>query len=251
MKNDSKSAIYDSPSVRRALNGEASIDAIGAFKQAHELTKSSFSVMAAASAIVFAVGALVLAMSLQFFGIPIEEYIASASPQKAITDIVLLLVISPLMAGLLMMGIDRARGHSPQVLDLFKWLKIAIVLALGSLIASILMQIGLSLFILPGLYIAIATTFTLTLIADKNLTAISAIMLSIRVVNRYFSQFVLFFVISFAIFAVIAFTMFIAGIWLLPLYFNAKGVLYNELFSEEKADQQEVVNDMQGSTFDA
>lgn len=250
MPNNSKQAIYESPSVKRALNGESNINAIDAFKRAHELTKSSFSVMAAASAIVLIIVMLVLMTALHLLNVPIAEYQNVGATQRAVIDIVMVLVLSPLMAGLLMMGINKARGHSPQVMDLFKWLKIAIILALGSLIASILMQIGISLFILPGLYIAIATTFTLTLIADKQLTAISAIILSVRVVNKYLSQFIIFFLISMALFVVIGLTLFLAGLWLMPLYFNAKGILYEELFGDENRSKVEE-NHPQGSFFDA
>lgn len=250
MLNNAKQAIYESAYVKRALNGEANINALDAFKRAHELTKSSFSVMAAASAIVLIIVMLVLMMSFHFLGVPISDYQNVAATQRAVIDIVLVLVLSPLMAGLLMMGISRARGETPQVLHLFKWVRIAIVLALGSLIASILMQIGISLFILPGLYIAIATTFTLSLIADKQLTALSAIVLSVRVVNRYLGQFIVFFLISFALFMLIGLTLFFAGIWLLPLYFNAKGVLYVELFGDD-GDIDIKPNTPQGSVFDA
>jgi hypothetical protein len=167
MQNNAKHTIYENSTVKRALSGGANINALDAFKRANELTKSSFSVMAAASAIVLIIVMLVLIVSFNILGVPITEYQNVAATQRAVIDIVLVLVLSPLMAGLLMMGVDKARGHTPHVMHLFNWVKIAVVLALGSLIASLLMQLGISLFIVPGLYIAIATTFTLTLIADK------------------------------------------------------------------------------------
>lgn len=250
MQNNAKHTIYENPAVKRALSGGANINALDAFKRANELTKSSFSVMAAASAIVLIIVMLVLIVSFNILGVPITEYQNVAAEQRAVIDIVLVLLLSPLMAGLLMMGVEKARGHTPHVMHLFNWVKIAVVLALGSLIASLLMQLGISLFIVPGLYIAIATTFTLTLIADKKLNVLNAIVLSVRAVNCYLGQFIIFFLISILLFMLVGLTLFLGGIWLIPLYFNAKGILYVELFGSNDASEIES-SPQQSSFFDA
>lgn len=248
--------VYESPSVKRALDGQANIDVISAFKRGNELTKTSFGVFTLAGAIVFTAVIAMVFVLLSLFDIPIEQFAEADPTKRAMMDILLVLVMSPLMAGLMMMGIKRARLKSIEVFDLFDWFSIAIVLALGSLITSILIQLSMSIFILIGVYLGIATTFTLPLIADKKLTAVSAIILSVRVVNKYLLQFILFFVLSMLLFFAAAFTFGIGLIWALPLYFNTKGVLFEELFGHaEVLTPQEAspshVDNSTTSTFDA
>ncbi len=248
--------VYESESVKRALEGKANIDIMSAFKQGNELTKNSFGVFTLAGAIVFTVVIATVFVLLSFFGIPLEEFNNADPTKRAIMDILLVLIMSPLMAGLMMMGINRARQNSIQVFDLFNWFSIAIVLALGSLITSIMIQLSMSIFILIGVYLGIATTFTLPLIADKRLTAVSAIILSVRVVNKYLLQFVLFFVLSMLLFFAAAFTLGLGLIWALPLYFNTKGILFEELFGHaenvpQTHDESNSVDNGTTSTFDA
>ncbi|WP_100657295.1 hypothetical protein [Alteromonas flava] len=239
--------IYQSSRVQKALAGELSIDSLAIFRQANELTKSNFSTFALAGLIVVSILFGVVFLLLAVMEVPLENFMAMTQTQSAIVDIVLILVISPLMAGLMMMGINAARQRRVETSDLFSWLSITIVLALGSLIASIMVQIGMVLFVLPGIYLGIVTTFTLPLIADKKLTAISAIMLSVRVCSKYLIQMALFFIISVALFVFAMFTFGIALIWVFPLYFNAKGILYDELFGSD--DMPSV--DAQVTTFNA
>ena len=251
MQYDSKQTIYSDKAIKKALDGEVKINVLHLFRSANELTKTSFSTMATASALTFTIVLLSLLSMLRLLGIPVENYNSMSPTERVLLEMILVLVMSPLMAGLLMMGINRARNVMPKVTDLFKWVKLTIVLALASLIMSMLMQVGLSLFLLPGLYLSVATTFTLTLIADKGLTPFGAILLSVRVVNRYFLQILLFFLVSFGLFMIMAVTLFIASVWLLPLYFNAKGILYNDLFGDGHNNQADLKQSQQGSIFDA
>ncbi|MBT0586331.1 hypothetical protein [Alteromonas oceanisediminis] len=235
--------------IRKALQGDIAINAIDAFRRGNTLTRQSFGTFALAAAIIFTVVVVCLYLALSVLNVSLENYNSLDATPRAVIDIVLVLILSPLMAGMMMMGISKARGKHIEVSDLFQWISLTIILALGSLIASILVQVGLRLLVLPGLYLAIATTFTLPLIADKKMTALSAIMLSIRVVNKYLGQFVVFFLITFALFFIAILTLGIGLVWVIPLYFNAKGVLYEQLFGH--GDLDVVSNSPEGSTFDA
>lgn len=244
--------VYESAAVRRSLAGESNINAIEAFKQANELTRSSFSTFTLAGMLVLTVIIASIAALSQILGFELTEFNELDATRSAIVDITLVLILSPLMAGLMMMGIAKARNESIVIGDLFKWISLTVVLALGSLLTSILFQLGMVMLILPGIYIGIATTFTLPLIADKRLTAVSALILSVRVVNVYFIQFLLFFVISIGLFLFSAFTFGLALIWIFPLYLNAKGILYNQLFGNDKTDDiSDSSSDRDTSVFNA
>ncbi|WP_100641343.1 stress protein [Alteromonas facilis] len=248
MQSDNENKNEYTGKIAKALAGEVELDAVEAFKQANELTKGNFSTFILSGFIVAATVIVTIFMLLQILGVPIEQYNDMNATQSAIVDVTLVLLISPLMAGLMMMGVKSARQKNVKVGDLFNWVSITVVLALGSLIASILVQIGMMLFIIPGIYFGIATTFTLPLIADKKLTAISALILSVRVTTKYFLQIFIFFIISIVLFMFAAFTFGIALIWVLPLYFNAKGILYDKLFGDEQGVDASTSN---ASVFDA
>ncbi|MDM7860821.1 hypothetical protein QTP81_09460 [Alteromonas sp. ASW11-36] len=242
----SDNPIENSAAVQRALAGKANIDVFAALKQANELTKGSFATFSFAGVVVLAIFIAVFVLGTQLLNIEINSAEDMATPEYSLLNLIIILVMSPLLAGLTMMGVNRARRKEVKVLDVFQWISIAVVIALGALIVAIIVEIGLQLFILPGLYLGIATTFTSALIVDKKLTAVSAIVLSVRVVNRYLGQFVLFFVVSLGLFAFAGFTLGVGLVWVLPLYFNTKGILYENLFGDADFSVEQT-----GSTFSA
>jgi uncharacterized membrane protein len=103
-------------------------------------------------------------------------------------------------------------------------------LALASVCIDILFAIGISLFVIPGFYVFAATTFTLPLIADKKMRPLSAIMYSIKMSNVYIWKMLQLHLIFLAMLFVVLISFGFAYIWIGPLYFNVKAVLYQDLF---------------------
>lgn len=238
--------IEHSEAVQRALAGKANVNVFEALKQANELTKGSFATFSFAGIVVLTIFLTIVMLGTQALNIEINSVEDMATPEYSLLNFIVILVMSPLLAGLTMMGVNQARKKAIKVFDVFQWLSIAIVIALGALIVSILVEIGLQLFIIPGVYLGITTMFSSALIADKKLTAVSAIILSIRVVNKYLGQFVLFFFISLGLFIFAGMTFGVALFWIMPLYFNTKGILYESLFGDTEFSASET-----GSTFSA
>ena len=104
--------------------------------------------------------------------------------------------------------------------------------------------------ILPGLYLFVATTFTLPLIADKKLGVLQAIITSCKAVNQFILSFIVLFVIFLVLFLLSIFTFGLAFLVIMPLYFVVTGMLYTTLFDTTENHQ---VNESAGqeSTFDA
>jgi uncharacterized membrane protein len=86
------------------------------------------------------------------------------------------------------------------------------------------------LLVAPAFYVFMATTFTLPLIADKQLTPFTAISLSVRMTNAYLFQMTVIFLIFLALFIGVIITFGFALLWVGPYFFNVKAVLYTELF---------------------
>lgn len=118
---------------------------------------------------------------------------------------------------------------------------------------GIVVQIGLVLLVVPGVYFWMATSFSLMLVADKSLTPLRAIILSCRVFNAYWAQLAGVFAIFIILFISVPFTLGLSLVWVLPLYFSMLGLLYEEMIGEEGeyTPSQTVQSKTNESSFDA
>ncbi|WP_051275287.1 hypothetical protein [Aestuariibacter salexigens] len=170
---------------------------------------------------------------------------------QMIADILVTIVLAPLAAGMAMMGVKAARQQACSVRSLFDYLPRAAWLALTSLFISVIVQVGLLLFILPGIYLMIACSFALMLVADRRMSPVAAVVLSIKTVNKQWSAFVLLYLVFGAAFIASALTFGIGFIWSIPFYYNALGVLYHQLFDTSVAQQTGDEPSHQDTVFDA
>ena len=193
---------------------------------------------------------LILASLLIFKFFSVEDLNALSPTQQACIDVVMVLIIAPLTAGLAMMGIECVRGSNLTPSDVFRYFPSVLVLAIAQLFISILVQIGLSLLIIPGVYLLLATTFTLPLIVDKRMRIFDAIVLSCRTVNKYILSFSVLFVVFFVLFLLSVLTFGLVFLITMPLYFVVFGVIYVALF-DEGTDSLQTQTGQKELTFNA
>lgn len=225
--------------LQSTLDGQYQFEIKSVFTRANSLVKQHFSSLVQACVLIF-LALVIMALIMQ----SIQDSF------QAVFQIAVILVIAPLQTGLYMMGVSAARNQHVRVFDLFKYLPLTIVLALTHLITIILTQLGTVLFIIPGIYMVVASTFALILVADRQLTAVSAIILSCRVVNRYFWQMLTLLAIFLVLVLVSILTFGFGLIWVMPLYFCAIGVLYEDMLGQTGPGSQEENREGE-STFDA
>ncbi len=246
MQPDNKKALYNDRF--NLLNGKGLFDFRKLASTSVNLLKSNFWPIFQACALIILV---VFAFAMVISGIyPIEQLTAMPAEQQGILDIAMILIVAPLSAGLSLMGVNIARGNRIKTSDVFRYLSWVLPLALAQLLVTILVQIGLTVLILPGLYLFVATTFTLPLIADKKLGVLQAIITSCKAVNQFILSFIVLFVIFLVLFLLSIFTFGLAFLVIMPLYFVVTGMLYTTLFDTAENHQ---VNESAGqeSTFDA
>lgn len=177
-------------------------------------------------------------------------------------------LILPLNVGALLLAVNILRDKEVQISSIFNYYVVVWPLFFAYIFTNILIVLGMVLFILPGIYIAIALMFTQTLIADKNIGFIEAMRLSFFVVKRrwffFFGYtlillsvmagiFAIFFglyylitplgfegvnILLFSFFAMFAATL-VLYIWLLPFYTISYAIMYEYLFSATD-DESEV-----------
>jgi hypothetical protein len=148
--------------------------------------------------------------------------------------------------GVEMMGVYHAVGLKTNSKLIFAFLKRGSWVAVCALLTSVLVTLGMSLFYLPGIYLAVALSLTLPLVVEKKLSPIKAIVLSLQVTRfQWFKLLAIYTFLFLALFlsilplVIIANTPFsvmgvmfflIALTFLAPLFYNVKGILYREIF---------------------
>jgi predicted Ser/Thr protein kinase len=96
----------------------------------------------------------------------------------------------PLMGGLWLYLLKRARGEPASVETAFSGFHIAFAnLFLAGLVTWMLIILGFICFIIPGLYLAVAWMFTLVLVIDKRLDFWTAMELSRKMVTKHWWKF--------------------------------------------------------------
>ncbi|WP_395343268.1 stress protein [Ningiella sp. W23] len=246
----------DEAHIQRMLAKQYHFDIRVVLSRARELSSENNWVLVQALltlvAVIFFLG-FVFAYS---FAIETPEDVQNlTNTQNAVASLIMNVVMAPLFAGIAMLAVTSARGIKARAINVFSYVSYILPLGVATLLISIAFDIGLMLLVLPGLYIFMATTFTLPLIVDKGLTPFSAIFLSIRMTNAYLYQMTMVFLIFFALFVGVLITFGFASIWVGPYFFNVKAVLYTELFcgkeDEQASSQGQTSEDGQSGVFNA
>jgi hypothetical protein len=174
------------------------------------------------------------------------EQVIQDPQSTTLLNIVVTMIIYPFLVGVEMMGVFHAVGLKTNSKLIFAFLKRGSWVAVCALLTSVLVTLGMSLFYLPGIYLAVALSLTLPLVVEKKLSPIKAIVLSLQVTRfQWFKLLAIYTFLFLALFlsilplVIIANTQFsvigvmfflIALTFLAPLFYNVKGILYREIF---------------------
>ena len=224
----------DSNKIAMALSGNYQLDIRQVLEDAWKLTRTTKQPILQALLLMFAVALIVVMATTQLM--VDSSYSLETSEGQLILNLAVSLVIAPLEAGLMVMGVKHALGHQTKVTDVFDHMAQAAVLILATLVTALLANVGLSLFILPGIFLLVAMSFTILLIADKKMAIGQAVVCSIKVVSYKWLHFFAIYLFFFLLLGIVVMTFGIALIWVAPFYYNAKGVLYNQIFGSEEAN---------------
>lgn len=244
--------------VDKAVTGDYSIDIKQVLQEAWQKTKLSRISINAGILISLILGMLVTLLVSQYLG-GIEK--AIEDPQiRFMINIIVTLVISPFVAGVEMMGVFHAVGLKTQPKMVFSFLSKGALIAICALLVSTLTSIGFSLFVLPGFFLLVTLSLTIPLIVEKNMTPMKAIALSVRALRFQFFKLLAIYSILFMItlcamlpllslfktdLVFIGIVLFLFALtYIVPLFFNVKGILYREIFGIElKASEAKILED--------
>lgn len=227
-------------SIEKAVVGDYSLDVKAILTEGWGLTKTTKLPLLIALLIVLVIGMVFITIASGYMG-GIEAIVEDPNKQLII-NLFSTVVIAPFIAGIEMMGVSHAVGIKTKSSFVFAFLKRSAFTALTALIIASLTSLGMYLLI-PGIYLSVALSLTIPLVVEKNMSPIDAIVLSLKATRfQWFKLFqiygilIIVFLISLlpigaGIHPLIGLTVIFTGMmWLAPLLYNVKGILYREIF---------------------
>ncbi|XQW86604.1 hypothetical protein ACOYR1_07740 [Thalassotalea piscium] len=235
--------------LEESLKGNYKINVKAVISEAWALTlQSRVSINLGVLFCLFLSGAIFFTVA-SYFG-DIKMVLENPQANFAVNILVTLLV-SPFLVAIEMMGVFHAVGIKSRPKALFAFLKQGSLVAVCALLSSILISLGLSLFVFPGLYLLVALSLVLPLVVEKRFSPFKAITISLKVTRfqwlPIFTVYALLFlglVLSFIPLIILASSSFqlIGGVlfffalsYLTPMFYNVKGILYREIFGMKLA----------------
>ncbi len=244
MDAEKKSTIQVGGSIDKAVKGDYSIDIKAVLDEAWSITLTSRKVINITLIFTFALGLLSTFLVSAYLG-GIETVLADQQ-LASLLNILVTLVVYPFLAGIEMIAIFHAVGLKTESRLVFAFLKRGSWVAVCALLSSMLVTLGLNLFYLPGIFLAVALTLVLPLVVEKRLSPLKAIVLSVQATrHQWFQLFALYLIFLLALallflplIALAATSMGIVGVVLLffglsylaPFFYHVKGILYREIF---------------------
>ena len=139
------------------------------------------------------------------------------------------IVLWPIFAGVMMLGVRRAAGEETRAAMVGDCLSQVARIAGLSILQTVLVMLGFLLLVIPGIYLAVSYILALPLLVDRRMGIWQALETSRRAIGTcWFKTCGLLLSLS-ALSLVGLFTLGIGLIWILPLCIIAWGMLYHRL----------------------
>ncbi|MGS3138535.1 hypothetical protein ACB316_09870 [Aeromonas sanarellii] len=156
-----------------------------------------------------------------------------------ILSLFITVIMSPMTSSLDMLGLQQSvgvRARPSQVFDFFRhFLRLGSLSLLGSLITSLfgplfeLLGLPVMLAFIPSALVGMGLVFTVPLVLERGLSPAQAILVSLKLFARGWPSIVLLHGVMLALFFLALIPMGLGLVWVAPLYFNCKGILYRDL----------------------
>jgi uncharacterized membrane protein len=222
-------------SVERALNGDFDFEIGDVLSQAWDLTKGSKGVLIGGVAISYGISLVASLLSVAISGGETSD--TGAGIAGLAIQIFGATLGYPIMAGMFLYVIKRAAADpSASFGDLFgSFGRFLPILGL-MLLEFVLIVVGLLLFVLPGIYLAVAYSFALPLLVEKRMGIWQAMEASRKALGHCWFRFVGLMVVCSLLLGIGGFfTLGVGFIWFIPLTVLSFGVLYRNIFGYEGA----------------
>ncbi len=214
--------------IVRNLAKEYTFDISALFKYAHAHTVPKLLPLLGGAFISLVVTMVFIMILFSIFGI--TDPLNISQDVMFQFEILVTLFVAPLSVGLLLMGLRSAANKSIKPVDVMSFYPRIIPLGLVGVLLSVWVSIGIALFVVPGVYLFLVTSFVLPLMAEKRMRPIAAMVLSFKMVNAYLGRFVQLFGIMLLAIILGALSFGLLFIYFIPFFYVLKGKIYMDLF---------------------
>ena len=146
-----------------------------------------------------------------------------------------MIITLPLGAGLFIIALKRTVRVKPEVGEMFNHFDKILPLFITSLVMYIFIIIGLVLFVLPVIYLAIAFSFALPLVFEKGMSPMEALSTSRKAITHRWFAFVGLLILLMVILFASALVFGIGLIWTVPLMGLSFAIVYRNMFGVESS----------------
>lgn len=252
-------------SLQQALNQKLNLDPNAILQEGWNRTKTTYGVLFGSVMLTFLIALaamLVLTLIGSAMGFGFGEDIEQL---QIIVLLVQMLVLPPLFAGLHMLGIGHAIDKKTSFQQLFMFVRQPWPLILVAVVTSLIGQLGGLLgggvlTMLWLIFFSVSLSMALPLVAEYRLPPFQAVVTSLKVLTRNWFQVFIIYLVLFILTILAILPLGLGLIWMVPMFYNVKGVLYRELFGvydpgyqppESSAGSAAGTTKKQGDNFDA
>lgn len=243
-KTESENVFHIGGSIEKSEKGEYNLNVKTILAEGWQTTKTARLVVNISFLYCIFIGMLISFVLVPYLG---GVTAVLDDPKSSwLLNIVATIILSPFLGGVEMIGIYNSVKLKTHNRLIFSFLNRGSLVAICALITSSISSIGLTLFIIPGIYLMVALSLTSPLVIEKRLSPVQAIIVSIKATRfQWFKIFALYAFIGgcFAVltmmtillsqgpFPIVGSVLFIYGFsYVMPLFYNVKGIIYREIF---------------------
>jgi uncharacterized membrane protein len=216
------------PSIEEALTRGYNFGIDALINEAWQRLKGAKGTLIA-SMLVIGIAALALYAAIKL-GLNISGLSYATDSYKKIINQLVGLLLTPLLAGQMLIGVRRATGNPISIKLITSQLGRAAPLIVTSLLVSALTFLGFFLLIIPGIYLSVAYMLAIPLVMERGLSPWQAMEASRKAITQHWFKVLGLFLTLGLMLIVSAIPLGIGLIWTLPLTVICMGILYRTIF---------------------
>lgn len=211
------------------------LDVFAVLREAWELTRQNLNPLLGASLLTFVILVASAMLLVQLYASMQGLDLTDAEQLKQSMEpvqLILVLILAPFEAALAYMGWRRATGQPVEMSMVFRSWAMAVPLSLIALVTAVVVNLGLFLLVLPGVYLmAVLSQANLYYLFHRG-SPIKAMIDSAKVVHGQLFAVITVYSAMIVILMVATIPMGLGLVLAIPMFFHMKGVLFRELFPE-------------------
>ena len=211
-------------SIENTLAGNAVLDIADVMSEAWRRTSGIKGIVIGGGLLIYLAAIVVTLVLGLIFGFGDEQ----SAFAIAVTQLVIMLMIYPFIAGVFMVGLRQSVGLPISFGQQFSYYGAMLPLFLVAILQSLVTAIGFVLLIIPGLYLAFALALAIPLKVEKQLPVVDCLTTSMKLVNKKFLNVAVLAIVA-SFISMLGFLTIIGWIWAMPWVLMVFAITYRQL----------------------